>query len=120
MLSAQDQLDIESLFRAYGEAWGKRDAKGCAALYASDGDAIAIDGELLASPQELEHHYERQLSGPYKDYQASNFEFGPIRALSSNMALQNGSWLLHGVKGRDQGVCVRSTFVCRRDSGGWR
>src|SRR5687768_14480985 len=108
-LSKQDQQHIEELFRAYGEAWGRRDAKACAALYAPDGDVVAVDGSVLRNPAELERYYEEQLSGPYKDYTTSNFQFDAVRALSPTIALQNSSWLLHGVKGKNAGILVRGT-----------
>ena len=119
-LSKQDQEQIETLFRSYGEAWGKRDAKACAALYTSDGDVVAIDGSVLRSPSALERYYEEQLSGPYKDYTVSDFQFEAIRTLSPDIALQNGSWLVHGIKGKDAGVLVRATFISRREPAGWR
>lgn len=119
-LSKPDQEQIDALFRSYGEAWGRRDAKACAALYAADGDVVAVDGSVLRSPGELERYYEEQLSGPYKDYTVSDFQFDAVRALSPDMALQNVSWLLHGVKGKDAGLLVRGTFISRRDPAGWR
>jgi uncharacterized protein (TIGR02246 family) len=64
-LSGEDQTGIQQLFQAYGEAWTRRAAAACAALYAPDGDAIALDGEVLSSPAELERYYARELSGAY-------------------------------------------------------
>jgi len=119
-LSQEERAGIERLFQTYAEAWARRDAKACAALYAADADALAIDGELLTSPVEIQRYYERQLSGPYKDYTISDVELGAMRALTPDITIQNGTWLLHGVKGRARPVRVRGTFLCRRDPIGWR
>lgn len=56
-LTAEDQGAILNLFQAYGDAWGRRDARGCAALYAADGDLIAADGEVCAGPDAVEAYY---------------------------------------------------------------
>jgi uncharacterized protein (TIGR02246 family) len=45
-LTAEDQSAALSLFQQYGDAWVRRDAQGCAALFAPDGDLIAADGEV--------------------------------------------------------------------------
>lgn len=119
-LSESDKTEIEGLFRTYGEAWGRRDSKTCAALFTADSDVIAIDGEVLTGPKELERYYDRQLSGPYKDYYISDVELGPIRTVAPDVALQNGTWLLNGVKDREDPVRVRVSFLCRREPVGWR
>lgn len=123
-LSAENQRAILDLFQQYGDAWGRRDARGCAVLYAADGDLIAADGEVCASPEAVEAYYDRQLSGPYRDLTVSDMEMGAVRPLGADTAVMNGSWFVHGLPGPGgqsrPAVRIRWTFVLRRDAGGWR
>lgn len=123
-LSAEVQEAILNLFQRYGDAWGRRDAHGCAALYAADGDLLAADGEVCVGPDAVEAYYDRQLSGPYKDLTVSDMEVGAVRPLGTDTAVMNGSWFVHGLPepgGRSRpAVRIRWTFVLRRDAGGWR
>lgn len=85
-LSAEDQGAILSLFQQYGDAWGRRDARGCATLFAADGDLITADGEVCTGPDAVEAYYNRQLSAPYKvapgvpcdDVTAAHGSFGTL------------------------------------------
>ncbi len=49
-LAAEEHSAVLNLFQQYGDAWGRRDARGCATLFASDGDLIAADGEVCTGP----------------------------------------------------------------------
>jgi uncharacterized protein (TIGR02246 family) len=73
-LSTEDQDGVMKLFQQYGEAWARRDAPACAALFAADADLIAADGEVCAGPAAIESYYARQLSGPYKDLTVTDME----------------------------------------------
>lgn len=123
-LSATEQGAILNLFQQYGDAWGRRDARGCAALFASDGDLIAADGEVCTGPDAVQAYYDRQLSGPYKDLKVSDMEVGAVRPLSPDTAVMNGSWFVHGLPGPGghsrPPLRIRWTFVLRRDAGAWR
>jgi uncharacterized protein (TIGR02246 family) len=123
-LTAEDQGAILNLFQQYGDAWGRTDARGCAALFAPDGDLIAADGEICTGPDAVEAYYDRQLSGPYKDLTVSDVEVGGIRPLGTDTAVMNGSWLVHGLPGpagrTRPPVRIRWTLVLRRDADGWR
>jgi uncharacterized protein (TIGR02246 family) len=123
-LSPKDQGAILNLFQQYGDAWGRRDARGCAALFAADGDLIAADGEVCAGPDAIGTYYNRQLSGPYKDLTVSDIEVGAIRPLGTDTAVMNGSWFVHGLPGPGgrsrPGVRIQWTLVVRRDTSGWR
>jgi uncharacterized protein (TIGR02246 family) len=122
-LSETDLKAIDSVFQAYGAAWGQADAAGCASLFAADGDAIAADGALLRSPAEIKQYYEKELSGKYAGVTMTDFTLDPVRALSDNVALMNVSWRLNGVSDAATGsgpVLVRGTFVVRREGTDWR
>lgn len=123
-LSVEDQEAVLNLFQQYGAAWGRRDARGCAALYAADGDLIAADGEVCAGPDAVKDYYERQLSGPYKDLTVSDMEVGAVRPLGTDTAVMNGSWFVHGLPGPGgqsrPAVRIRWTFVLRREASAWR
>ena len=121
-LTSEDQAGIQQLFQVYGEAWSSGDAAGCAALYAPDGDAFAIDGEVLTGPQDIEAYYEQHLSGKYKDLTMSDFELAPARALGQDIALMDGSWQLTGFRtatGDPMPVKVRATFIMRKVGSEW-
>lgn len=83
VLSGEDQKAVLTLFQQYGDAWGRRDAPGCAALFAPDADLIAADGELSAGPDAIQAYYDRQLSGPYKDLTVSDIYWPPSADLGS-------------------------------------
>ena len=57
-LSAEDNDAVLNVFARYGDAWGRRDARGCAAMYSADGDLIAADGEVCAGPDAVEAYYD--------------------------------------------------------------
>ncbi len=122
-LSEADLRAIDSLFQAYGAAWGNGDAAACAALYSADGDAIAADGTLLPSPAEIRQYYEKELSGKYAGVTMSDFAIDPVRALARDIALMNVNWRLNGltdVKAGTSSVMVRGTFIIRREGSDWR
>jgi uncharacterized protein (TIGR02246 family) len=123
-LSAEEQSAVLNLFQRYGDAWGRRDARGCATLFAADGDLIAADGEVCTGPDGVQAYYDRQLSGPYKDLTVSDIDVGAARPLGADTAVMNGSWLVHGLPGPGgqsrPAVRIRWTFVLRRDATGWR
>jgi uncharacterized protein (TIGR02246 family) len=122
--SAEQQSAVLNLFQQYGNAWARRDARGCAALFAADGDLIAADGEVCSGPDAIQTYYDRQLSGPYKDLNVTDIDVGPVRLLGTDTAVMNGSWFVHGLPGSEGGlrppVRIRWTFVLRDDMGGWR
>ena len=123
LLTSEDQRGIEQLFQAYGEAWGKRDAAACAALYSPDGDAIAIDGEVLSGTRAIEQYYARQFSGKYAELAMTDFEVEAARGISDNVALQNATWRLRGFRtadGQAEPVRVRATFIMGREENRWR
>ncbi|MDA1349245.1 MAG: SgcJ/EcaC family oxidoreductase [Chloroflexi bacterium] len=122
-LTPEDHAGIQRLFQMYGEAWGNGDPAGCAALYAPDGDCFAIDGEVLAGPQELKEYYEQHLSGKYKDLAMSDLDLVLPRALGQDLSLMDGSWQLSGFRtatGDPMPVTVRATFIMRRVGSEWR
>lgn len=123
-LSAENQRAILEVFQRYGDAWGRRDARGCATLFAADSDLIAADGEVCAGPDAVEAYYHRQLSGPYNDLTVTDVEVGAVRPLGTDTAVMNGSWFVHGLPGPGgrsrAAVRIRWTLVLRRDAGEWR
>ena len=117
-LSADDQAQINTLWERYGEAMGNRDFAAAAALYSEDCDGIAIDGTLLRGRKEIEDYYHVQFSGKYANLQMSEVTFDLPRSITTDVAIINGSWMVHGLK-RDP-VRVRSTMILRKDPEGWR
>ena len=123
-LSQEDQSAVLKLFQQFGDAWGRRDAQGCAAVFAEDGDLIAADGDVSTGPGAIQAYYDRQLSGAYKDLTVSEMAMSAVRLLGRDTAVLNGSWLLHGLPGlaaqSRPPVRIRWTLVFRQDSGAWR
>jgi uncharacterized protein (TIGR02246 family) len=122
-LTSEDLRGIDELFRAYGEAWERRDAAACAALYAPDGDAIGIEGELLSGADVIERYYARQLAGRYAALTITDLEVDPPRGIAEGVAVQNATWRLVGLRtapGEMHPVRVRATFVMTRREGRWR
>ena len=117
-LSPEDQLAIGKLWEQYGLAMGKKDAAAAAALYASDGDMIGLDGTLASGPSAIEQYYRNELSGKYEKVSITEFEISPARGVTEDVALVNGRWLVHGL-GSDP-IRVNSTFIVRRERGEWR
>jgi uncharacterized protein (TIGR02246 family) len=117
-LSADDQAAINSLWERYGEAMGNRDGAAAAALYSEDCDGIGIDGTVLHGRQEIAEYYSTQLSGKYQNLKMSEVTFDLPRSISTDVAIINGSWFVHGLK--PEAVRVRSTMILRRDPEGWR
>jgi len=117
-LSADDQAAINALWERYGEAMGNKDGAAAAALYSEDCDGIAIDGAVLKGRQEIADYYNVQLSGKYANLKMSEVAFELPRAISRDVAIINGSWMVHGL--RSDPVRVRSTMILRRDPEGWR
>jgi uncharacterized protein (TIGR02246 family) len=122
-LSSEDTGAIQHLFQEYGEAWMRRDAKACAALFAPEGELLALDGELCATLADIAAYYTRQLTGPYRDFTVTDFNVATPRAVHTDVAVMNATWRLHGfvsATGAGMPVSVRATFVMRRSGGQWR
>jgi len=117
-LSAEDQAAINTLWERYGEAMGNKDGAAAAALYSEDCDGIGIDGTMLHGRQEIADYYNVQLSGKYAKLKMSDVSFDLPRSISKDVAIINGSWMVHGLK--PEAVRVRSTMILRRDAEGWR
>ncbi len=118
ILTAEDQAAIGALWIEYGGAVGRRDAAAAAALFSSDGDALAIDGELLRGPKEVEEYYTRKLPGQYANLSITDVSLGEARSIGTDLALVNGTWRVHGLN--PEPFPVRSTFIIRRERDGWR
>ena len=97
---------------------GRKDAAAAAALYASDGDMIGIDGAFASGPAAIEQYYRTELSGKYDKVSITDFELTPARSIVADVALVNGKCLVHGLGPAP--VPVRSTFIVRRDGSEWR
>ena len=117
-LSAKDQAAINTLWERYGEAMGNKDYDAAAALFSEDCDGIGIDGTVLHGRQEIADYYHVQLSGKYANLKMSDVSFDLPRAISKDVAIINGSWMVHGLK--PDAIRVRSTMILRRDRQGWR
>lgn len=118
-LSADDQAAINTLWERYGEAIiSNKDGVAAAALYSEDCEVIGIDGTLLRGRQEIAEYYKVQLSGKYANLKMSDVSFDLPRAISADVAIINGTWMVHGLK--PGAVRVRSTMIVRRDAEGWR
>ena len=117
-LSPEDLAAIGALWEKYGDAIGRKDAAAAAALFADDCDAIGLDGTVLKGRAEIREYYAHNLSGKYADLQITGVEFDAPRAVTADVAMMNGTWIVHNLQ-RDP-VRVRSTLVMRRDHDGWR
>jgi uncharacterized protein (TIGR02246 family) len=116
-LSADDQAAINTLWERYGEAMGNKDGAAAAALYSEDCDGIGIDGTILHGRQEIADYYNVQ-AHTYAKLQMTEVAFDLPRSISDDVAIINGSWMVHGLK--PEPVRVRSTMILRRDPDGWR
>ena len=115
-LSPDDQAAIGVLWERYGEAMGRKDGAAAAALYSDDCDGIALDGTVLRGRAEIQAYYDEQLSGAYANASITEVEFDPPRPISKDVALINGTWIVHNI--RPQPIRVRSTLILRRDPDG--
>jgi uncharacterized protein (TIGR02246 family) len=116
-LSAEDQAAINTLWERYGEAMGNKDGAAAAALYSEDCDGIGIDGTILHGRQEIADYYNVQ-AHEYAKLKMTEVAFDLPRSISDDVAIINGSWMIHGLK--PEPVRVRSTMILRRDPEGWR
>ena len=117
-LSPDDLAAIGALWEQYGDAIGRKDAAAAAALFADDCDGIALDGTVLTGRAEIREYYAPNLAGKYASLQITGVEFDAPRAVTADVALLNGTWLVHNIQ--REPVRVRSTLIMRRDPGGWR
>jgi len=117
-LSPEDLAAIGALWETYGDAIGRKDAAAAAALFADDCDGVALDGTVLKGRAEIREYYAHNLSDKYANLQITGVEFDAPRAISADVAMMNGTWLVHNIQ--REPVRVHSTLVMRRDPGGWR
>jgi len=117
-LSMEDRAEIQQLWAEYGMAFGRADAAAIAALYVPDGDMVAVDGEMASGPEAIEAYYRRQLSGAYQAVSLADITLDAPRHISDGVALMNATWFVHGATPTP--FRVRSTFVLRRETAGWR
>ena len=116
-LSADDQAAINSLWERYGEAMGNHDGAAAAALYSEDCDGVGIDGTIFRGRKEIAEYYNAQ-ARKYATLKMTDVAFDLPRSISKDVAIINGSWMVHGLK--PEPVRVRSTMILRRDPEGWR
>ena len=117
-LSADDQAAISNLWERVGEAVATKDGAAIAALYAEDADLIGIDGTVLIGKKEIGDYYDVELRRKYKNVKMTDVMFEPPRSINNDVAILNGTWMVHGMK--PEAVRVRSTMIVRRDPAGWR
>lgn len=117
-LSPEDLTAIGVLWEKYGDAIGRKDGAAAAALFADDCDGIALDGSVLKGRAEIRAYYDENLSGRYANLRITDVEFDAPRAISGDVVMINGTWIVHDI--RPAPVRVRSTLVVRRDPEGWR
>jgi uncharacterized protein (TIGR02246 family) len=94
-LTAGDEAAVRKVLDDYMELWNRRDAKACADLYETAGDALAVDGTFLRTPAEIERYYEDHLSGKYSEFQVRSVETLAVRELGTNVALLDATWEVH-------------------------
>ena len=117
-LSAGDQAAIATLWERLGDAVGNKDGKAIGALYAEDADLIGIDGTVLHGRRQIADYYDVELHRKYANVEMTEVKFDPPRSISKDVAILNGTWIVHGV--RPEPFRVRSTMIIRRDPDGWR
>jgi len=116
-LSAADHAAITKLWERVGQAVGRKDGSAIGALYAEDADLIGIDGTVLHGRAAISDYYNIELHRKYANVQMTDVSFDPPRRLSGDVAILNGTWMVHGM--RPEPVRVRSTMIVRRDDDGW-
>ena len=116
--SDQDSAVIMSLWEQYGQAFAAQDADSIAALFAPDGDLIGVEGRLVSGPEAIAEEYRNEFSRSFEGLSLRDVELHSPRPLNPHVGLMNGGWIVDGLaSGPFQ---VRSTFVVRRDTEGWR
>ena len=116
-LSAKDFKAITTLWERYGEAMGNKDGDAAAALYSDDSNCIGIDGTLMKGRQAIAEYYKSQLSSAYANLRLTDVAFDIPQAITKDVAMVNGAWMVHGLK--PEAVKVRSTLILRHDRKGW-
>ncbi len=117
-LSDQDNAVIMKLWEQYGQAFAAQDADGIAALFAPDGDLIGVEGRLVSGPEAIAEEYRTEFSRSFEELSIRDVELDSSRPLSPQVGLMNGGWTVDGLASGS--FRVRSTFVVRRDTEGWR
>jgi uncharacterized protein (TIGR02246 family) len=116
--SKADQAAISKLWARVGEAVGAKDGTAIAALYSDDADLIGIDGTVLTGRKEIGDYYNVELHRKYANVTMTDVMFEPPRRITKDVAILNGTWMVHGM--RAEAIHVRSTMIVRRDRAGWR
>jgi uncharacterized protein (TIGR02246 family) len=116
-LSTEDQAAIRQLWKKYVAAFNKKSARGCARLYAPDGDLIGVDGVLLTGPAAIEKYYKEEIFAKFPTATVSDSKLTPARTIAGSVALVNGTWQVLGVGPKPADVV--GTFVVRRSRGTW-
>ena len=117
-LSADDQAAISKLWQRMGDAVGNKDGAAIGDLYADDCDLIGIDGTVLTGRKAIAEYYDVELHRKYAKVRMTDVMFEPPRRIAADVAMLNGTWMVHGLK--SDPVHVQSTMIVRRDAKGWR
>lgn len=115
-LTPKDQAAISELWTKYVAAFHAKDARAVARLFASDGDLIGVDGDLVTGPPAIEKYYVGLFS-KLPTATVSDAKIAPARTLAGSAALVNGTWRILGAGPNP--INVAGTFVVRRDRGRW-
>jgi uncharacterized protein (TIGR02246 family) len=100
--AAEPAMSDEDLIRQVAQdftaAWG--DAKAIGELFAADGDAISLDGQLYSGRDQVVRRYADLFEGIYKDTTVA-LATTSVRFLQPDVAVVDGSFEIQGMKDAD-------------------
>ncbi len=109
---------------AFVDAWNKHDAKGMAAAFAEDGDAIAPDGRHATGRAELEKMFaaDHGPTGPMRESKVEVLD-EPVRLMKPDVGVSDAEITLSGVIGPDgkklPAMKAHVTNVWKKADGEW-
>ncbi len=112
-----DEAEVLRLEREFIAAWNKGDAQAAAAVYAGDGTRVGAFGDVSHGRKEIQAAYATLLQGMMKgataDWQPS------VRLLSADIAVAQGSLVIHPVGGRPA-IRGYSVDIWKKSGGRWQ
>jgi uncharacterized protein (TIGR02246 family) len=93
-----DEDSIRRVAEDFAAAWG--DAKAIGELFAADGDALSLDGQMYSGRDQVEQRYADLFEGIYKDTTVT-LTTTSVRLFQPDVAVVDGSFEIQGMKDAD-------------------
>ena len=121
VVAQQPDPEIQKITDAYMQAWGKGDAPGVAALYATNGVRAGSDGQMYRGRAAIEQGFAKAFAGAYKGSKLTLTTDSDQVITPNSLRIVTGTFEVSGVTNAPAGASLRGRYVNAvvRQNGQW-